>query len=410
MSKRFSRFPAALTATVLGVIWIALSPGFHFSEVRKSPFGGDFMQEWVGGWVILNGLADQIYSPGFTDRIQHDSQIIGFSWDENRVFPMVYPPFYYALVSPLANLSLRTAAWIWLALMSACLVASSLLLAEFMTRVGTNHWVSDWWLPFALMFPPTVESLTTNQKSTLCLLIFLATWWLLDQGRSLMAGLIFGLILFKPQFAAVLLAAMVVRRDLRFLAGFFLTAGVFTILSLIVSTTASRQFVEFASGAMSYVNRVGYDVHESHCWRAFFSPFPATTANRLTIIADLIVLLAAVITARRWQAGQPSLCHGFAGVTLASVLISPHLYSYDLTLLLIPIAVFIGQYLQAPAGSRRVLLLAWTALLFSSSLISETIAQRTGIQLSVLLLAASLFMLTWNWGIAGNASQLRSQT
>ena len=396
-----------LAGALLIVTWVASSPSFRPVEHRKSPFAGDFLQEWVGGWIVLRGQADHLYGTNLADQIQHDPQIVGFAWDENRVFPMVYPPFYYVLIAPLAALPYRQAAWIWLVLMALSLAAASRLLAHFAIRLGSSSAMNDWWFPLALLYPPIVESITTNQKSTLCLFIFLSAWRLLDQQSSFAAGLVFGLILFKPQFAIVLLVVMALRKDVRFLQGFFLTAVFFTVISVAVSPTATLQYVDFVTGAMSYVEKVGYDIHQSHCLRAFFHPLGDHLARLFTLVLSLVVLLAAVYAGRRWQVGDASLCYGFASILLATVLISPHLYSYDLTLLSIPIVVFFVEYLETPTGRRRILLLCWVTLMFSTSLLSETIAQMTGLQISVLIMLASLSMLTFGWGIRAIAPESR---
>ena len=350
MSSPLGPRMAWFLALVLAGSWVSLSPNWGGAKSQKTPPGGDFLQEWIGGWVILHGHADRLYRADFTDRLQHDAEIVGSTWDERRAFPMAYPPFHYALAAPLAALPIRFAAWIWLTLMMGCLVAATQYFPSFLASQQKGLMCAAWWLPIALIYPPAVESLTTNQKSTLCLLIFVATWWLIDRDRKLAAGLTFGLIVFKPHFAMVLLVAMLVRGEWRFLAGFATTLSGMIIISLAVSLQATTQFLKFAAGAMSYVNVSGYDVHESHCLRAFFEPWlRPETATVFTVVASLIVLAAAIGSARSWRIGDRSFRQGFAVIVIATVLISPHLYSYDLTLVLIPIGTFIRPVPGQPA-------------------------------------------------------------
>ncbi len=39
-------------------------PSMEQPELRIAPFGNDFLQEWIGGYMILDGQAAQLYQNG----------------------------------------------------------------------------------------------------------------------------------------------------------------------------------------------------------------------------------------------------------------------------------------------------------------------------------------------------------
>ena len=74
----------------------------------------------------------------------------------------------------------------------------------------------SWLLPLSLLFMPLIENFTTCQKGSVLLLILTATYYLLVTKRPYWAGLVFGLIAFKPRFALPIAIAMLCKRQWRF--------------------------------------------------------------------------------------------------------------------------------------------------------------------------------------------------
>ena len=115
-----------------------------------------------------------------------------------------------------------------------------------------------------MFFAPVLESLSSSQKGTLCLLIFTATFVVWQRGKSFTAGMLFGLIAFKPQLALVIFAATLWQRQWRFIAGVMTTGAVLLGLSLFVGADVCWQYVQFALGTGEYMQNSGYDLHKSH--------------------------------------------------------------------------------------------------------------------------------------------------
>ena len=79
-------------------------------------------------------------------------------------------------------------------------------------------------------------------------------------------------------------------------------------------------------------------------------------------------------------------------MVFATVLLSPHLYTYDLTILLLPM-LMVGAVAMQHYHQSNCRLLIWAlVLLFAFTGLSELIAAKTAVQLSVPLLVAIMAM------------------
>ena len=96
--------------------YLFFAPNYDWSEQSSdTPYGADFLQEWVGARMVLSGNVSQLYDVDMFRAWQHDPSIVGFEWSSDQYFPPVYPPPHYVLFSPLACIPYRWAALVWLA-------------------------------------------------------------------------------------------------------------------------------------------------------------------------------------------------------------------------------------------------------------------------------------------------------
>lgn len=376
---------ALVLSTLVGLY--AITPNFRSRDgAAAAPLGGDFLQEWIGGYIIRRGEADRLYDPDYAKRLQHDPDVVGYRWRADRYLPIVYPPFYYLLVSPLAALNSATATAVWAGLMVGALCLTLLLwqrLARFDT--ATLGWVAL----AVLLFPPLVENMISSQKGTLILLLFTASYALLRAGWPMAAGLVFGLIAFKPQLALLVAFAMLFKRQWRFVLGGATTGMLLALLSLAASWQACEDYVRFALGTGNYLQTAGYDLTKAHNWRGFFAlmlgeqaPPLVVTLATLSACAATIFLVARLL-AGRLDTNSPNFARQFAGMVIGTVLVSPHLLTYDLTVLL---PVFL-----LATGPNRVPKLA--IVLFAACAVSAPLALACGVQISVFVLAVALTVL-----------------
>jgi len=379
---------------ILGAAYL-FSPNFGPKfDPHRGPYGGDFLQEWIGGHLVLAGQADRLYDLDEVRRLQHDPNLVGYRWNEDRHLPMVYPPFYYALVSPLAMLPVPTAAIVWAGLMAGVLASSVVLIGR---AVGNPARELACFLPLLALFTPVVENLTTNQKGSVLLLLFSATYSLLRSGRPFVAGLVFGVVAFKPQLTLVVAAAMHLKGHWRFVAGGAVAGVTLVAASLAVSPSACHDYFEFSAQTADYLHTAGYDLAKSHCWYGFFHLLLNGQPDAIIRIASVIMIVVTLLVLARLLRGRfdvdsPNFAVQYAGLVLATILVSPHLLTYDLTLLVLPAALLCGRLIEHGrldfASAFGALLIAVVVLSLSTPL-----ARTLHVQISVPAMFATLLAL-----------------
>ena len=397
----------SMVALLLVVAVYTLSPNFRWSPgPQASPYAGDFVHDWLGGYVFWTGQGDRICDVEFIQQLQHSPAVLGYHWDKNKYFPLVYPPFYYVIVSPFSLFPFHVAAWMWAAVMALCLPAAIVLLV-----LHGQHELSEtnrsekiikilpWTLPVSLLYMPVIESLTSNQKATVCLLILTATFVLMNRKQPFWAGVVFGLLAFKPQLTLVIGAAMLLKLQWRFLWGGMFTGGVLLTLSLFAGADWCVGFMAFGAGAGGYIRTAGYDLTKSHCLYGFFALLcqeALPTEKWVTSLAAIgVVWLLCRIFRGKLRPGSTRFSLQFSALVLGTVLLSPHLMTYDLSILLLPmfllrLTLFEKDRETIPSPTYLIWLLALT---FTTPCLSMSIAAATNIQVSVLLLLALLISL-----------------
>lgn len=389
----------AMSASLAIVIVLyACSPNFARHDGAPHPFAGDFVQEWIGGWLVWHGPTHRMYDFRFVDRLEHDPEVIGFAWSRDVYLPLVYPPFYYACVAPLSRLPFHVAAWVWAALMTAAFYAAVFVTRRIRremssARTATTGVDWTWLIPLALLFTPMLENLASSQKATLGLFLLAATWYLLQRDRVYLAGLVCGCLAFKPQWILVLVACMVCLRAGRFLAGFATTCLVLLGISLWIGVDVCWNYAAFTLHADDYLHTAGYDLHRNHCLYGCLALLSGGTTDgwvRLVTLAGMVWIGWRLFVLLRGglKPNEPCGPAQLAGILIATVLCSPHWLTYDLSLLLLPMALLLMQRTACDGA-----VLGWSITFFILCGIAAPIALATNVQLTTPCLLSALYYL-----------------
>ncbi len=393
---------------VIVVTIFTLSPNYDFAQRRNSPLGGDFLQEWVGGHIVTSEQSRHLYELDYFKSVQHDESLVGFHWPYEKYYPAIYPPFYYLIVSPLAALDYRTAAIVWGILSALALIASGELAIRFFPPC--RPYIGYGFL-LAMLFAPLLTCLNIGHKSTFLLLILTSTFVLLYHKRFRWAGVVFGLMAFKPHLALLIGVTMLIKRQWNFVFGAAITVTFLIGLSFVAGPGLCRDYVGVVLGTGDYVQTGGYDLADAHSlWGATQNALQGQSVlmvTTLTAILSLIVVgLLASIFQGTIETNSPRFAFQFAAMVLATVLLSPHLYFYDLTVLLLPLLLVLAAKDFVPEQSRNlaVYLVALSVMILFGAGTFKTIATSTLTQPSVLLVGGLLVVLarlcqaTPGWG------------
>lgn len=297
------------------------------------PLGSDFSQVWVAGKEALAGHPDAPYDierHAAAQRVEMGPQAGIFGWH--------YPPYFLAPAALLAGLPYLQALALW---QFATLALYLVSIAALLKGSGLGR---RWIVVAALAFPAVLVNLGHGQNGFLTAALLGGGFFLLDR-RPLIAGAIFALLAYKPQFALALPLALVIGRRWRAMAGASAT--------LLVMTAASVAAFGLSS------------------WRAFFDSFGFTRAileqgaigfeKIQSVFAAVRLLGGGVPAAYLWQGLATACALGAlalllsarvdarvkaAGVIAAMFLSTPYSIDYDMTALAPAMALLLSHGLE----------------------------------------------------------------
>jgi hypothetical protein len=345
--------------------WIALSDGPI--DRNGKPIGTDFSNPYAAGTLAWAGKPADAYDPA----LQHAAEKAVFGNREVPFFGWHYPPFFFAIAVIVAAVPYGWGLLIWLA---TSLTAYLATIRAIVPR-------SETWL-VALAFPAVLVNIGHGQNGffTAALLGGALHW--LDR-RPWLAGVLIGLLAYKPQFGVLIPVALIAN-------------GRWGSIGAAAATVA-------ALVAVSYVTLGG------EVWHAFAE---STTFTRTVVLEQggtgWEKIQSIFSAARMWGAGIPAayalqtalalmlaaglawLWHSDAAFDLkasalatANLLATPYVLDYDLVVLAVSIAFFARHGLAHGFRDYEISLLAaaWIVPLFSRGIMSAT-----GIPLGLLVM------------------------
>jgi hypothetical protein len=281
--------------------------------------------------------------------------------------PFMSPPYTALLFVPFSWFGFQTSYFLFLAFNLACFGLALFLLRPFIDRLNTK------WRPAAALigmsFLPLGIAMSFGQLSLLLLLLYCACFAALQSRRPILAGVFLSLALVKFQIALPVALLFLLWRQWRFFAGFLIGAVALTLLSLRITGVAATRAYLYSLLTMSQASSTGAGQTKYAMFSAQMPNlygllhtvfFGAPWSLYLVILLSLLVLL--------WTTLQrPSLPLAL----LASLLVSYHLYLYDLTLLLLPMLLIFNTDIDLPLKGRRKAAF-FTCLLLAAATIEGT--------------------------------------
>lgn len=347
-ADRLRVYPRIVLAVYLALaaFWIAGSE--DLLDPGGKPIGADFIAFWSASSLTLSGTPVEVFDQ---DRMLEAGRAAVPS--TTAIFPWFYPPQFQLAILPLAILPYIPAYLLWV----VTTFAAFALVIRRIAPVPQTLW-------FLVAFPGTFINALHGQNGFLTGALLGGAILLLER-RPLWAGVLIGLLSYKPHFGILIPLALLLGCHWRA----FLAATGATLCFAAISTAV-----------------VGIDY-----WAAFFENLPLLRealergllpwSKMPTVFAGLRILgvgaevayLAqvslglgvAVMVALIWWRRTPIPLAGAALVS-GSLLVSPYLYDYDLALLAVPIALVAwdGYRRGWAAGEREILILAWVTPLF----------------------------------------------
>jgi alpha-1,2-mannosyltransferase len=202
--------------------------------------------------------------------------------------------------------------------------------------------------------------------------------------RLFVSGLAIGCLAFKPQFGLIVGVVLLVSREWRVVAGAAATAcGQLVVGWLVAGSAVMGQYFATLMKLMVNPQLVQLFPSEVHSLRGFFQlllPSPAL----VTVCSIAGTIAALVLAVLSWRS-RASVLLRFGQVILLTVLASPHLLSYDLVLLTVPLMALADWSVRStdhPLRHTTALLLV--PLYFAP--ISSNLARAVHVQLSAVVM------------------------
>jgi len=344
---RFSRHETLFALIVAAVtVWIATIVLVFGTQPL---LGGDFVAFYTSGRFALRGDWAAQYDWPRLYALQ--SSLAPES--SGYYYPQVYQPLAPALYAPFALVPFHAAFVAWLVF--STLVYSSLiaLAANAWQRIPRTHTILA-----ALVFPPFVAHQVLGQSTIWPMIGFVGGWWALTRGRPLTAGLILSLVAIKPHLGIALAIVLIANRSWRVIAGIALGCAAQAVSSLVVCGTAVvRTYLQTTLFVVRNPQLFeATDPRHLHALRTSLEQIlPAGLAEIGWLLA---VVLIAWMTIKAWQRTDDWTLR-FATLLLATLLISPHVQTYD-AILLAPATLWLTKW---ASENRRLSVIVGLAVL-----------------------------------------------
>jgi hypothetical protein len=378
-----------LGLTVVAILgWVALSD--RLIDRNGKPIGTDFSNVYAAGVLTLQGHAADAYNP----QLQHAMEQTVFDGRDVPFFGWHYPPFFFAIAAIVAALPYAGGLALWV---FASLAAYLAVMRAILPRPGT--------LLVATAFPAVLVCIGHGQNAFFTASLLGAALQLIDR-RPWTAGLLIGLLAYKPQFGVLIPVALV-------------AGGRWPTIMAAIATVTALVAVSFAAlggsvwhaffDSMTFTQTVVLEQGGTG-WEKIQSAFSAARHWGLDVpsayaVQTMLALMLAASLAWLWHSDTAFALKASALAT-ASLLATPYVLDYDLVVLAVAIAFFARHGLAHGFRDYEISVLAAAWLV---PLLSRSVAGVTTIPLGLIVMLA-LFGLTMRRALIDHVAHVPQHT
>jgi len=335
----FLVFVGLTLATYISFVMVAATHTHNRVGLGGSPLFYDFSVFHTVGAMANEGHAAESYD----DAKMIAAERAAFPGNTLRL-PWNYPPTFQVMMMPLGAMPYVAAWLVW----SGILYGFYVLLARRLAEAPNV-------LVFLLLAPGAAVNLFFGQNGILST-VLLGGGVLLLRTRPILAGVLLGMISYKPQLALLAPLALLAGREWRALG-----AAILSQLALILVSVALLGTEPWFDFLYKLAHPAAVFSSSSSDWRAIpsvmiFARTVVLGTGASSVLHWTIAAIAAAIALWTWHRTKDSRIR-MAVLAAATMLVTPYLRSYDLLLLILPIAVM----LRGPTGwaEKLVLFAAW---------------------------------------------------
>jgi len=354
---------AICTLALVG--WIAASDGLI--DRNSKPIGTDFSNVYAAGTLIWQGRPAEAYEP----ERQRAAEKAVFGGREVPFYGWLYPPFFFAVAFLVASLPYAWGLAIWLAASFAAYLAA---MRAIVPRPET--------LLIAAAFPAVFINIGHGQNGFLTAALLGGALHWLDR-RPWLAGVLIGLLAYKPQFGVLIPVALLAGGRWNTIGAAAATVAALVAVSFV--TLGGGVWHAFAD-SMTFTQTVVLEPGGIG-WEKIQSAFSAMRmwgagVHSAYAMQIALALMLAASLAWLWQSNALFELKASALAT-ASLLATPYVLDYDLVVLAVAIVFFVRHGMNRGFHDYEISLLAAAWFM---PLLSRAVAGVTGIPLGLLVL------------------------
>jgi Glycosyltransferase family 87 len=373
-----------LAASIALHAWDLALPGLVDRTGRlKCP---DFLQFYTYGSLVRTGQTTALYDPAAHARLARSRVDARISLEH---FHPNYSPVVAWIFAPLAGLPYLGAMALWAILSWLLAFVGLALLLRLAPRLAADP-VSFWLV--AAAWPTTFVVLRYGQLSALSMLWLVVSARLAARDWNLLAGMALGCLAYKPNLLVVPTLVFLFAGQWRLLTGMLVGASVQIAASIAgAGWTVFAEYLHVMATIAQHPEVVQIYPAESHSVAGQLRLWSAPAALvRAGTLAGLTV--AVWLATRVWRATADPRPR-WAALVIAALVASPHLLTYDLLLLAVPL-VLLTDWRWETTG--RLPVEGWLAallLLYLGAMPGTTLARIYGVQCSTVGMGLGLWLL-----------------
>jgi hypothetical protein len=304
--------------------------------VHQGPTQQDFFGIWSWARFVIERPVARIY-----DHAEQHAFLQSLNPPFTVPFPFPYPPTYLLLIRPLGWLSYTTALHVWTAVTFLAYVAAVCGLTG-----GRAAAI------LAIIAPAAAVNAMFGQNGFLTAALLLGGAGLMAS-RPILAGVLLGLLSYKPQFGLVIGVALAA-------AGMWRTAlaAAVTVGAMVAASLAAFGVEPWIAWLRALPDFVAI-VDEQRGRLAHLIPTARSDALALGATEQIANLIQAAVTAAAAVAVWITFRRGsgplaVAALAFASVLAAPYAFLYDLTIVAVAVALIVAERLKALSAAELV--------------------------------------------------------
>ena len=457
-----------LASGLLGAFILSLVVSNFFipqdKAVTRQMLGHDFLAFYAAGSFVRDGRYHDLYNlDAIRDFEQATSRATGL--EVGKSFgPWWNPPFYAMVFQPLAAYSYIQALNIWRAISAVAALASIAFLTTMLARAipkpivslpPLRLWQIDkpparaktearrvqaflkmhpdarsdddetqsrpsrgwaYWLlvpTIALLSMPFIQAFSHGQNTFTSLLLLCITIGLWRREKGFVAGLVGGLLFYKPQLAAVVAGVMLLDLGIPAVAGFTVMGLVLLGATQLIMPGSIGDFLHQLPANVRWMQVEHTYLWERHVtlkafWRLLFQGREAGEALKITTALSYasIGAMGLLLLRSAWRSSRVPQAELFAGealdrsvqrdrliaATISTMpLLMPFYFDYDLLLLSVPITLYAAERIRRPelVRSNDKWLTRSLVCLYLWTFVNPGLATLSHVNLSVIFLSAS---------------------